>query len=118
LIDVITLLLKSFDRATSRRLDDSTTTDLPERLAGVGADWDRLFEVSVHPTQVEILSAMEWVAVPISPVVMTVVLGKGRQAVGHVGYHMRKLSEHGLLELDSTRPVRGAVEHFYLLTEA
>ncbi len=79
------------------------------------ADWDKLFEISVHPTQVEILSAMEWIDDPVSPVALTDVLEKRKQGVGHVGYHMRKLAEHGMLSLKSTRPVRGAVEHFYLL---
>jgi hypothetical protein len=82
----------------------------------VPADWDSLFAISVHPTQVEILSAVEWLDYPVSPVGMTSVLDKHHKGVGHVGYHMRKLSECQLLRLKSTRPVRGAVEHFYVLS--
>jgi DNA-binding transcriptional ArsR family regulator len=33
--------------------------------------------------------------------------------VGHVGYHVRKLREMGLIELVEENPVRGAVEHRY-----
>jgi hypothetical protein len=81
------------------------------------ADWDKLFAISVHPTQVEVLSAMEWLEIPISPVMLSIALEKNRDGVGHVGYHMRKLAQHGLLKLDSTRQVRGAVEHLYLLAD-
>jgi hypothetical protein len=82
---------------------------------GIQADWDRLFAISVHPSRVAILSAMEWLDFPISPVQMTMILGTSHNGIGHVGYHMRKLTDDGFLTLKSTRPVRGAVEHFYLL---
>jgi hypothetical protein len=83
-------------------------------LREMNADWDRLFAMSVHPTRVEILSAMEWLGSPLLPAQLTAVL-EVKKGVGHVVYHMRKMSENGLLRLDSTRPVRGAVEHFYVL---
>jgi hypothetical protein len=88
----------------------------PEEGSGTGVDWDRLFAISVHPTRVEILEAMEWLDLPLSPVQMTAILGKHRKGVGHVGYHMRRLTDDGFLYLKSTRPVRGATEHFYLLS--
>lgn len=83
----------------------------------MGADWEKLFAVSVHPTQVEILGAMEWLEMPLSPVELTTILGKHAKGVGHAGYHVRKLADHGLVRLKSTRPVRGAVEHFYVLVD-
>jgi DNA-binding transcriptional ArsR family regulator len=45
-----------------------------------------------------------------SPVEIAQEIGKD---VGHVGYHVRKLQQLGLIELVDERPVRGAVEHFY-----
>jgi DNA-binding transcriptional ArsR family regulator len=33
--------------------------------------------------------------------------------IGQVSYHVRALEEMGMIELVGTRPVRGAVEHFY-----
>ena len=37
--------------------------------------------------------------------------------LGTVSYHVRTLHESGVLELESTRPRRGAVEHFYVLAD-
>jgi DNA-binding transcriptional ArsR family regulator len=37
-------------------------------------------------------------------------------SLGHVSYHVRVLSECGLVVLTDTRPRRGAVEHFYAST--
>ena len=34
-----------------------------------------------------------------------------------VGYHVRELAKHGAVELVSTEPRRGAVEHFYEATD-
>jgi DNA-binding transcriptional ArsR family regulator len=39
-----------------------------------------------------------------------------RVEVTSTGYHVSALAEAGLIELVSTRPVRGAVEHFYRAT--
>jgi DNA-binding transcriptional ArsR family regulator len=49
-----------------------------------------------------------------SPVEIAQEIGKD---VGHVGYHVRKLLQMGLIELVDERPVRGAVEHFYRAME-
>jgi DNA-binding HxlR family transcriptional regulator len=38
-------------------------------------------------------------------------------SVGVLTYHMRELESAGLIKLVATQPVRGAVEHFYELTE-
>ena len=49
-----------------------------------------------------------------SPVEIAQEIGKD---VGHVGYHVRKLQQLGMIELVDERPVRGAVEHFYRALE-
>ena len=65
-----------------------------------------------HETRVKALAILsERVA---SPVQIALHLNK---EVGHVGYHCRVLLKHGLIELVETKPVRGAVEHFYRGTE-
>jgi hypothetical protein len=82
-----------------------------------GAKWNAILCLNVHPTQVLITEAMEWIGEPVSPALLTTVFGDGFD-VGHVGYHVRKLAEAGVLTMVDTRPVRGALEHFYLLVPA
>lgn len=38
------------------------------------------------------------------------------QSLGSVAYHMRKLQSLGMVTMTRTRPVRGAVAHYYKLT--
>jgi len=40
----------------------------------------------------------------------------GDTSLGHVTYHVKVLTECGLLALTGTQPRRGAVEHFYAST--
>lgn len=39
-----------------------------------------------------------------------------RKPLSNVAYHIRELERLGAIEIAATRPVRGAVEHFYLPT--
>lgn len=52
---------------------------------------------------------------PISPNRLSVALAA---PLGNVSYHMKTLLECGAVELHSTEPRRGAVEHFYVRVEA
>jgi hypothetical protein len=67
---------------------------------------------SVHPLKVSIVEAMEWVGEPLSPAELVRVLDRTAK-LGTVAYHVKRLEELGALELSHTRPVRGALEHFY-----
>src|ERR1700760_5138202 len=68
--------------------------------------------IVAHPTRARAFSILaERTA---SPVEIAQEIGKD---VGHVGYHVRKLQQLGLIELVDERPVRGAVEHFYRAIE-
>ena len=79
-----------------------TTTTMETTLAAIVA----------HPTRARCFSILaERTA---SPVEIAQQIGKD---VGHVGYHVRKLQQLGLIELVDERPVRGAVEHFYRAIE-
>jgi DNA-binding transcriptional ArsR family regulator len=65
-----------------------------------------------HPTRIKAFCILaERVASPAE-------IGReiGRDS-SHVGYHVSKLVEIGHAELVDTRPVRGALEHFYRATE-
>jgi hypothetical protein len=51
-----------------------------------------------------------------SPVELAALLVPDTRPVTAVAYHMHRLLEAGLIELASTRPVRGALEHRYRTT--
>jgi DNA-binding transcriptional ArsR family regulator len=65
-----------------------------------------------HPTRVRAFCILaERTASPVE------IAREIRKDVSHVGYHVSKLLDIGHIELVDTRPVRGAVEHFYRATE-
>lgn len=65
-----------------------------------------------HPTRVQAFCILaERTASPVE------ICHEVRKDVSHVSYHVGKLADIGLVELVDTRPVRGAVEHFYRATE-
>lgn len=65
-----------------------------------------------HPTRVQAFCILaERTASPVE------IAHEIRKDVSHVGYHVGKLLEIGHVELVDTRPVRGAIEHFYKATE-
>jgi DNA-binding transcriptional ArsR family regulator len=71
-----------------------------------------LATIVAHPTRARAFTILtERTA---SPVEIAQEIGKD---VGHVGYHVRKLLQLGLIELVREQPVRGAVEHFYRAIE-
>src|ERR1700710_2101962 len=89
-------------KETIRMPPASSTASMETTLAAIVA----------HPTRARAFSILaERTA---SPVEIAQQIGKD---VGHVGYHVRKLLQLGLIELVDERPVRGAVEHFYRAIE-
>jgi len=71
----------------------------------------QLLKALAHPLRWRILAALnERVA---SPVELSREFG---EPIGNVSYHVRTLDQLGLLELVSTTPRRGAVEHHYRAT--
>jgi len=76
------------------------------------ADLDpRLAKALAHPLRVRILTILEQRSA--TPKELALEL---RVPLGNVSYHVRALRDHGFLELERTRVVRGAVEHRYRLT--
>jgi DNA-binding transcriptional ArsR family regulator len=65
-----------------------------------------------HPIRAQVLHRLA--LGPASPKVLSDELGV---PLGNVSYHVRHLRDLGLIELASTRPRRGAVEHTYRLAE-
>jgi DNA-binding transcriptional ArsR family regulator len=61
-----------------------------------------------HPVRREILDALADGAM--SPNQLATKLG---QPLTNVAYHVRKLAELGVVTLVDSKPVRGALEHFY-----
>lgn len=76
---------------------------LAKELAGLG-----------HPTRLVIVGLLGD-ATTLSPRQATDLIDGPK--LGAVAHHFRALSTAGLVEQVRTRPVRGAVEHFYSLTE-
>jgi predicted transcriptional regulator len=77
-------------------------------------DWDALIGRLVHPTQVAIIEAMEWIDRPLSPVELARVFER-EVPLSSVAYHVRRLAELGVVVNTGMRRVRGAREHFYRL---
>jgi predicted ArsR family transcriptional regulator len=67
-----------------------------------------------HPLRDQIVDALGGHDEPLSPAKLSEVTGV---TLGAVAYHVRTLHAAGLIELAREARVRGAVEHFYALTD-
>lgn len=75
-------------------------------------DWQKPAATTTHPIRTAIVTALERGVA--SPSQVAEAIG---EALGTVSYHFRVLKEAGEIELVRTKPVRGAVEHFYRPTD-
>lgn len=87
---------------------------MPDTATAVQLDWEKLARKFAHPTAIAVLELLAIVEDARSPMQLSQALDV---SLGQVSYHVRQLAGAGLNELVSTRPRRGAVEHFYRLTE-
>jgi DNA-binding transcriptional ArsR family regulator len=71
-----------------------------------------LLKSMAHPLRLRVLVLLDEAAQ--SPVRLAAQLGED---VNVVAYHVKRLEEFGLIELESTRKRRGATEHIYRLVE-
>lgn len=71
-------------------------------------DDPRLVKALAHPLRVRILRVLETQTASPSDIA-----GKIGAPLGNVSYHVRALERVGLIELASTAPRRGALEHYY-----
>jgi DNA-binding transcriptional ArsR family regulator len=72
----------------------------------------RYLKALAHPTRIRVLAILK--ERKASPNELSEILGEG---LGTVAYHVRTLKNLGLVKLVSTRPRRGAIEHFYEAVE-
>jgi DNA-binding transcriptional ArsR family regulator len=78
-------------------------------------DWDRLLSSLLHPTQVLILDAVDWIDVPAGPRDLVQVLD-GKVHIDNLSYHFRRLGDLGILEAVGQEQVRGALAKFWIPT--
>jgi DNA-binding transcriptional ArsR family regulator len=86
-------------------------------------DYQRIAEAFVHPIKLHILALMTGPPPPRAPAEGPPEAGWSPNSLyvamgeppGNVSYHVRKLTEAGLIELIATRQRRGALEHYYTL---
>jgi DNA-binding transcriptional ArsR family regulator len=67
-----------------------------------------------HPLRKQLLRLCVEAEAMRSPKELTVPVNRD---ISIVGYHVRVLAEHGAVELVAEEPRRGAVEHFYEVTD-
>ncbi len=77
-----------------------------------GIKYDRL-KAMQHPLRAKCLRRLVESG-PFSPAQLAREMGEDFQ---QVNYHMKRLELYGCAEIVTTRPVRGAIEHFYAATE-
>lgn len=82
----------------------------PRELASVAASFRGL----AHPTRLQILEALRS-GDPMSPKQLVEIV-EPAITLGTMSHHTRELRSVGLLAEAGTRPVRGALQHFYRLS--
>ena len=73
------------------------------------------FRGLAHPTRLRIIEALRG-GVSLSPAQLYQCLGEPKVGLGNIAHHTRELRDIGLIAPAGTRPVRGALEHFYRLS--
>jgi hypothetical protein len=83
-------------------------------------DWAvALFDDFVHPIQVAIMEAFDWIGEPLSPTKFAAMSGdEDPIPVTKASHHFRVLNTYGLLKIVELRPVRGATEVIYTPADA
>lgn len=94
--------------------EEAPKRQLPSQ-PGSGRISQELLRAVAHPLRRQILRTLHDVGEARSPAELREVYGL---PVSHVSYHVKVLRECGAVALTDTRPVRGALEHFYASTVA
>jgi DNA-binding transcriptional ArsR family regulator len=94
--------------------EEAPKRKLPSQPGDEGISQELLRSVA-HPLRRQILRTLHEVGEARSPAELREVYGL---PVSHVSYHVKVLRECGAVALTDTRPVRGALEHFYASTVA
>lgn len=80
-------------------------------------DWVALVPRVIYPTKLWIIEAIRWIDQPLSATQVEHVL-VGAVPKSSISYHMITLAKWGVLEIAHTQQVRGAIEKFYVFTDA
>jgi DNA-binding transcriptional ArsR family regulator len=75
---------------------------------------DQVITALAHPIRANVVFALADSDQPRSPVELARQLGG---TIGNIGHHVRVLRDLGAVRLVHTRQRRGAIEHFYRLTD-
>jgi hypothetical protein len=76
--------------------------------------WSTSLFSLLHPVQIAVVEAFEWIEEPMSATVLFDVFGR-HVLFGTVSYHVRRLADAGVLVMRYSEPRRGTREHFYAL---
>jgi hypothetical protein len=81
--------------------------------------WQALVPQLLHPIKVAIIEALLCMERPLSASELTKLFGEddSQSYLSKVSYHARGLEALGVLKVERTRPVRGAVESFYVFAK-
>lgn len=77
-------------------------------------DWQALIDHSVHEVKVSIIEALAWIKQPLSANELYLILRPKQHSFGTVAYHLKALSDLGLIVATDERAARGARETYYL----
>ena len=80
-----------------------------------GFHWDLLVSRILHPVQVAIIEALNWIGRPLAPSEVVQMFESQPYTVANLDYHTKALLDHGVLLLAYTEPVRGTTKHYYVL---
>lgn len=76
--------------------------------------WGALAARVVHPVQVQVIEAMQWIDRPLSTAELVRIFDHDLE-MGIVAHHIRRLAALEAIAPTGTRRVRGAVETYYRL---
>lgn len=77
-----------------------------------GVNWDRLL-AEIHPIQIMILAAVDWIREPLSPSLLTEVFDS-TIPLAQLSYHVKRLGELDVLEVVEEEQVRGALAKYWV----
>jgi DNA-binding transcriptional ArsR family regulator len=86
----------------------------PAESGAAAVNWDGLLTNLLHPTQFQIIEAMDWIDRPVSASQLVRVFDRDPQDLSTLSYHLRRLATLKIVRLDSIRRVRGAKERLYI----
>jgi hypothetical protein len=85
--------------------------------AGAAFCWATFVSLLAHPIQVAIIETLLWIERPAAPADFVQMFEGNPYTVSHIGYHAKRLSDLGIIDLVRTEPIRGTLKHYYCISE-